>query len=113
MNNNITINGKDYAIGFDFASLLEIEEITGKSFTEINNENRRENLQFIYGALKSFNDWMPPFNQWLHELTSVADIATVNEALAPHITAFFKIPGIAESHVADNSDEESTEEKNA
>lgn len=100
----ITLNGREYNIGFDFSSLLEVEEQTGKAFTEIDHANSRENLQFIYSCLKAFNDGMPTFREWLHEIKNVADVTRISNAISFYISAFFAIPAVSEQHVPENED---------
>lgn len=111
MKNEITLpNGKTYKIGFDFSTLLEVEELTGKSFGDINVNDKRDNISLMYAAIKSFNTDVEPFKEWLHNVTSINVAQDINAALADHINAFFGIPSIAEQHVEETSGEG---EKNA
>lgn len=100
MEKTITLpNGKTYKVGFDFSTLLEVEELTNKQFTELDMSNRKDMLYLMYAAVKTFNEGVEPFWDWLHNIDSMATATTFSNIIGEHITHFFVIPPMAEEPV--------------
>lgn len=106
----LTIGSIEYRIGFDFSTLLEIEETFNTDFATFIQGDRtmKDNLKFLYACLKAFNPGIAEFGEWLHTVGR-DDVKTLNEAIIEAQNKFFDTPGIAESHLPELSDEEKAE----
>lgn len=88
----ITISGKIYILAFNFATVIQIEETTGKPFDLSTLETKRtsELLSLIWSAIKSNNPACPTFDDFARQL-SVDEFKQCNEAIAPLIGEFFGV----------------------
>ena len=104
---NIVLNGESFRIGFDFSTLLAIEDEFGKNFSDVlaeKNRSNKDNLRFLYAVVKAFNPGVPDFGEWLHCLTHVQDIDTLNTAVLGAQAEFFCKPaGLAKEENEDGS----------
>lgn len=91
----ITLGGKEFRIGFDFSTLLAVEDEFGKGFSEVlenNSKTNKDNLRFLYACIKAFNPDVEPFNEWIHCISNVADMTDLNVDIVEHQKRFFATP---------------------
>lgn len=93
----ITINGKKYAIVFNMKTMLNFEEITGKSFFEENFAKIKERIALVLAAVLSAN---PEATLTVDEMIEAKDFNALQEILAAYSDvmnltgAFFMVPAI-------------------
>lgn len=93
----ITINGKNYPIVFNMKTMMNFEEITGKSFFDENFEKLKERIALVLAAVLSAN---ADATLTVGEIIASKDFAALQEILAAYNEVmviageFFKVPEI-------------------
>lgn len=88
----ITINQKEYKIGFDFAVICEYEALRGKILDFSNALSPTLRFDVMWCVLKSFNEGeIPNIKELQHNIT-LQEFASFNAAINPLIEDFYILP---------------------
>lgn len=112
----ITINGKNYPIVFNMKTMMNFEEITGKSFFEENFSKIKERIALVLAAVLSAN---PEATLTVDEMIEAKDFKSLQEILAAYSDvmnltgAFFMVPAIEKEKNPKPKEDDPDAQKNA
>lgn len=112
MKKEITINGKNYPIVFNMKTMMNFEEISGKSFFGEEFAHLKERIALIIAAVLAANE-----NTTLtaEEMIEAQDLKALQEILAAYQIVmelageFFKVPDIEKQNNPEKEDENGDE----
>lgn len=103
----LTILGQEVTIMFNMAVQISFEEITGKSFREIDTDSSKDNFALAYAAIIANNpDTSITAGNLMHD-ASGAELNEVIKAISESFVEWNKVPGT----LADEEDKKEEEKK--
>ena len=103
----LTILGQEVTIMFNMAVQISFEEITGKSFREINTDSSKDNFALAYAAIIANNpDTSITVGNLIHD-ASGAELNAVIKAISDSFVEWNKVP----ETLADEEDKKEEEKK--
>ena len=115
MEKKVKIGGKVVVIAFNLATQIKFEEKNGRMPDMDHLTSVSETTLLLLASIEANNEGSDFQAEDLTKRASLKEFKEATNALAESMTAFFRIPDIAESHVAesDSDEEEGEKEKNA
>lgn len=92
----ITINGREYNIGYNLQTPIAYEQLTGKNGFDLQqfmDGTAEPQLTLAYAVLLSCNDpeQLPNMGEFLRSITSLEDMTTLLNAVSAEMQAFYKV----------------------
>lgn len=104
----ITINGKSYKVAFTFQTILNFEDVTGKSFFAASLDTLKNRIALIFAAVLAADE---NTDITVESITGKQDLSALNDIIAAHNVimemsgGFFKIPEVEKVENKEGDDE--------